>query len=755
MEPSKELYFSVDSALLSELGERLVSTVYVALAELVKNSYDADATTVSITIKPTTVGGPHIVVRDDGSGMSPYDVSKLWMKIGTTNKVDAPVSAKYGRPKTGSKGIGRFVCRRLGRHLKLETCALVHPTDHTGGYARTVMEFVWDNFVAGTDVESIPCKAIVENLKSHKSGTLLEIWAATADEWQARGFDYLQRQLVVLASNKGARRSGFVEDPGFSVLLEAPGLSSTAVDLRAAVIDASWGTLSGFVDKEGRAHLSLNAKGLGGTKTLVSAVKFEGISGASLRLGILPFTKDEARRPELLANYVVTDLVQQWGGVQVRHNGFRVYPYGDPGDDWLHIDADRGRRLGRPSDTDLFDFAASLDGIDPGRTLLTMLGMRNYLGHVDLDSAMPRLTPRIDRQGFVDTGVFEEVGLFARFAIDWANILRDNYIRARESAAATSAVDAIRPILNLDGPKERIVPMAANFLRQEIKRLTDKLPVGEQEETKNTLLRTVKAIEAVHQDSNKQLQYLRRVVSASTLTLLFAHEVRTVVGALGATSARLTQLAEAIPKYRNDLGTLAEQLTETQGRFDSLVQMTGVVGSSKSSDRLITLHLKSAIERAIGCFALVLQNYRIEVDARQVADDISVGPMIEGELYTVLLNLLSNAVKSVIAHGTANKNICFVARRSGPAVVLEVMDNGLGLAEQFFDDVFAPFMTDPSGELYDRLEERANPEDASVLGLGSGLGLSIARDIARSRRGDIRFVIPEPPWRACIQVELP
>ena len=43
MSNQETFQFAVDSALLGELGEKLVSTVHVALAELVKNAYDADA----------------------------------------------------------------------------------------------------------------------------------------------------------------------------------------------------------------------------------------------------------------------------------------------------------------------------------------------------------------------------------------------------------------------------------------------------------------------------------------------------------------------------------------------------------------------------------------------------------------------------------------------------------------------------------------------------------------------------------------
>ena len=48
------LFFTIDAALLRELGERLVGKPHIALAELVKNSYDADATEVTIKFLPHT-----------------------------------------------------------------------------------------------------------------------------------------------------------------------------------------------------------------------------------------------------------------------------------------------------------------------------------------------------------------------------------------------------------------------------------------------------------------------------------------------------------------------------------------------------------------------------------------------------------------------------------------------------------------------------------------------------------------------------
>jgi signal transduction histidine kinase len=132
-----------------------------------------------------------------------------------------------------------------------------------------------------------------------------------------------------------------------------------------------------------------------------------------------------------------------------------------------------------------------------------------------------------------------------------------------------------------------------------------------------------------------------------------------------------------------------------------------------------------------------------------------VGPIIEGEVYSILINLLSNAIKSLIASSEPQKSIRIWTEEAGKKAFLRIADNGLGLDAKHFADVFTPFISDPSGLLYDRLEENANPEDAAAFGTGSGLGLSIARDIARARGGDIRFINPDEGWAACVEIELP
>jgi signal transduction histidine kinase len=754
----QKFYFSVDSSLLGELGEKLVSTVHVALTELVKNSYDADASLVNIQILPEKTGGSRVIIEDNGSGMTIDQVRAYWMKIGTTHKADEPVSKRYGRLRTGSKGIGRFACRRLGLNLLLKTTSQVIDDDLIESeFQSTEITFEWAKFEPGIDVEHVECDGLTTTSSIGKLGTRLEIWGGSVDEWSLGGLRYLKRQLAILASNTGARRKGYEEDPGFNIKLSAPGFNEEVLDLREEIIDATWGTLIAEVDDSGRAICSLNAKGLGGTKVFTSEARFQAVKGASMRVGIMPLqNKNDARKPNILSKYAIQEISQEWGGVQVRFNGFRMFPYGDTRDDWLEIDADRGRRLAKPGDADLFRFASAQIGVDPSRALLNMLSMKSYFGYVNVTSEIPNLSPKIDRQGFIENEAFSSLRTFARFCIDWANIYRDYYVQLRQEQEAESARLDLEPILKEPISKEILVPKAVNYLRSEVTRLVESLPQKQKEVTESAISRTIDAIELRSQANQRQLEHLRLVASASTLTLLFAHEIRTLIGSLGASQKRLNQIAEKVEeKERRDLNEIADQLAQSKTRFDSLVDMTGIVGAFSKQANLEKLHLKHAIEKACKCFDMIIESYDIKIDYSKVFGNIVVGPMIEGELYAVLINLLSNSIKSVIAAAPDQKNITFEGRMLGGKVELKILDNGIGLDEQFFTDVFTPFISDPSGVLYDKLEERANPQDAHLFGTGSGLGLSIVKDILAARKGDIKFISPPAEWSTCAEVILP
>jgi signal transduction histidine kinase len=166
------------------------------------------------------------------------------------------------------------------------------------------------------------------------------------------------------------------------------------------------------------------------------------------------------------------------------------------------------------------------------------------------------------------------------------------------------------------------------------------------------------------------------------------------------------------------------------------------------------LTLKPRLERAIRSFGLIKKNYDIDINVDSVPRNVQVGPMLEAELFAVLLNLLSNAIKSVIAAG-GEKKLMITAERRGSKVIMNIRDSGIGLKEEHFEKAFEPFTADPENRLYRNLQSELNPSDEYIVGTGSGLGLSIAREILNNRGGTIQFVAPPAGWKADIEVILP
>ena len=135
----KKLKFKFKARLANLFGTELVSSPSVALGELVKNSYDADATEVILTFRNVRKPGGTIIIEDNGEGMNADDLEQKWMVIGTQDKQENPVSDLFKRRKVGEKGIGRFAVQRLGREVLLKS-------KRKGGSNWNCITINWDNY---------------------------------------------------------------------------------------------------------------------------------------------------------------------------------------------------------------------------------------------------------------------------------------------------------------------------------------------------------------------------------------------------------------------------------------------------------------------------------------------------------------------------------------------------------------------------------------------------------------------------------
>lgn len=100
--------FTVDAGLIQRLGYELVGRAETALSELIKNSYDADATLVDVEFINTDNINGTLIIRDNGMGMTQEQLINGFMRISSSDKLHNPISEKFKRTKAGRKGIGRF-----------------------------------------------------------------------------------------------------------------------------------------------------------------------------------------------------------------------------------------------------------------------------------------------------------------------------------------------------------------------------------------------------------------------------------------------------------------------------------------------------------------------------------------------------------------------------------------------------------------------------------------------------------------------
>lgn len=125
---SKQVPISIAARLIYHLGEQLISDELVALLELIKNAYDADATKCTVTVDSKAVtpyGLGEIIITDNGNGMLPHTVTKDFLRLATNYKKENKVSPYYKRRALGEKGLGRLSFQRLGKYIIVTTTARI------------------------------------------------------------------------------------------------------------------------------------------------------------------------------------------------------------------------------------------------------------------------------------------------------------------------------------------------------------------------------------------------------------------------------------------------------------------------------------------------------------------------------------------------------------------------------------------------------------------------------------------------------
>ena len=110
---------SFDPMTIEHLGIKMYSRLPNAVAELVANSYDADAHRVEVQVG--SAAGGNVVVSDDGHGMSRDDLADKYLRIGRNRVKDGDKFSEGGRRVAGKKGLGKLALFGIGSRVSVRT----------------------------------------------------------------------------------------------------------------------------------------------------------------------------------------------------------------------------------------------------------------------------------------------------------------------------------------------------------------------------------------------------------------------------------------------------------------------------------------------------------------------------------------------------------------------------------------------------------------------------------------------------------
>jgi len=241
--------FEIDATIVYELGEKLISDEVQALVELVKNSYDADASYANVTIETEQSAGDnslsfpqskgYIIIEDDGSGMNWDEISKGWLTISSSPKREMKArgkTTKKGRTPLGDKGLGRLGSQRLGRSIEIWTAKEeTNPEYYVG--------IDWGDF-RGKVLSNVPVYFEEERKKKPRKGTKVALCDLRSPEkWKGKGRSDLVRKLSQLLFP-------FEELRPFDVFLSANGARIDLDNISKRVFDVADAKFSFSFDGE-------------------------------------------------------------------------------------------------------------------------------------------------------------------------------------------------------------------------------------------------------------------------------------------------------------------------------------------------------------------------------------------------------------------------------------------------------------------------------------------------------------------------
>jgi signal transduction histidine kinase len=669
------------------LGDQLIRDAGIAVFELVKNAYDADASQCTVTMSNLgSVENSRIIIEDDGVGMSYHVVTNVWLEPGTEyrkQQKDKGERTDKERLPLGEKGIGRFAVHKLGKCIKLVTRA--------SGSNEVVVEIDWEGLFSQPKYLSDVHVTVSERdplfFKGKRTGTRIEV-SDLREKWTRGKVRDLHRSITSISSpfqpedrkSNDAFSAPLILEPDPGDWLK--GLLDIREVMELALFRGN-GTIEGdeitynyeFVPLpamrgriKGRKLRNQPARVFGSMPEDVEnalpgrRAKQQPIDLERYGVGPVRFSFHIFDREPMVLELATSDkaglkkFLDSNGGVRIYRNGLRVYDFGEPGNDWLDLG---GRRVNIP---------------------VRRISNNQIIGAVMLDGVASRvsLVEKTNREGFIENDAYEALKVAILYAIRQIEVernmdkerLRRAYSRGKVKEPVVEEISELREKLKGKGLLDELGPTVDRIEKQFV-------------EVRDRLLTAAGA--------------------GLSLTVVL-HEVEKIVA----------ETVKAVDHNadRERISRLVHRISEVINGLAFLIRSSG-----RKTEKASTL-----IKQALFNF-----DYRFRVHGIRVTNGMDLGnpdfqvKCVRRLVVSTLTNLLDNCIYWLENKGGKDKSIYIGTSEDlpeGPAFV--VADNGPGFREQDAPE----YLVQP---FFSRKED------------GMGLGLHIANEVAKSHKGQLLF----------------
>jgi hypothetical protein len=673
--------FAPRARLLKLIGAELISDEVVALTELVKNAHDADATCVRIQFSGVTGTDGEIFVRDDGHGMDLDTLMSRWMQpAGSTKGRGGRRFTGAGRRVLGEKGVGRFAADKLASHLELVS----RPT---GDDMEIRAVFDWEDFEHDdrmlADVRSRWEVRAPDWLETH--GTVLRLSRLRA-AWNERLFRRLSTRLSRLVSPFGTAAQGF------RILIESDEFPDYSGEVTGGFLEQAPYRIDAEFDGVSLVSLRMN----GGRTIERHWAGPKPLRCGPVRARILAFDLETDAIARVGPRTEVRAWLREWSGMSVYRDGFRVWPYGEPHDDWLRLDQ---RRVNNP---------------------VVRLSNNQVVGFVEISADRnPELRDQTNREGLIHNDAFADLQTFILHAM-----------LALEAERQTVRHPARR------GPARQGAKPAG---KQELAGVTDtleRLARRVDGDVGNELLR---AAERVRAQMAQQEMTQRRMLDGYSSLAALGHTAallgRSVNKGIATVRERMTDIrANLARKAGADTTAIASSVAEMEALLQQVsVQVTLVAAAGAGGARRRRgLDVAAELGRTRDTLAplLATEDAAFEV---QTAEGILHRTEMRPEIFSAIVNAL---VRNSLEWRSEGKTLRMVAilREAGDDLEVLFTDNGQGVLAALEDNLFEPGVSGHEG---------------------SGMGLTIARHLVTTHGGHIELVRDRRRKGAAFLLRLP